>query len=148
MSNPRGQHEDFGRGGAPAEPGSTRSFALVMAGAFLAVGAWVTWRYNGGWGLFGIFAVIAVAFLLVEWLAAALLQPLNRAWHRLGHLLGRIVSPLVLGLVFIGVVTPIGLLRRLAGSRSFAERFDPEQPSYWETRDPPGPDPETMPRQY
>jgi hypothetical protein len=67
------------------------------------------------------------------------LTPLNRAWMKLGELLGRVVSPIVLGLVFYGVFTPVALVMRLAGRDAMHRRWDRDAPTYWVDRDPPGP---------
>ena len=61
---------------------------------------------------------MGAAFLLVAWLWPAALAPLNRVWTRFGLLLHRIVSPVVLGVMFFVVITPMGLVMRAAGQRS------------------------------
>ena len=77
-----------------------------------------------------------------------LLAPLNRAWMKLGELLGRIVSPLVLGLIFFAMFTPISWGMRLAGRDALRRRFEPHLKTYWQERDPPGPDPRDLPNQF
>ena len=67
---------------------------------------------------------------------------------KLAELLNRIVSPLVLGLIFFGIVTPIAWGMRLAGRDVMQRRFEPESPTYWQDRDPPGPDPDGLPNQF
>jgi hypothetical protein len=67
------------------------------------------------------------------------LTPLNRAWMKLGELMGRVVNPLVLGLMFFGLFTPIALVMRAFGRDALCRRFDAQAPTYWVTRDPPGP---------
>jgi hypothetical protein len=76
------------------------------------------------------------------------LSPLNRLWLRLGLLLQRITNPIVLGILFFGTVLPIGLLMRLAGKNPLRLGFDRDARSYWTPRQPPGPAPDTMPRQF
>jgi hypothetical protein len=58
---------------------------------------------------------------------------------RLGELLGRVVNPLVIGLIFFGIFTPVGLVMRIFGRDAMARRFDSDLKSYWLKRDPPGP---------
>ena len=77
-----------------------------------------------------------------------MLAPLNRAWLYVGLLLQRVVSPVVLGILFFLTVTPIGLLMRLTGKNPLRLGFDREAQSYWIDRQPPGPAPDTMPRQF
>jgi len=88
-------------------------------------------------------AVFAVAML-----APTLLAPLNRLWTRFGLLLHRIVSPVVLGIMFFLVVTPMGLLMRAFGKDPLRLRFEKDLPSYWINRNPPGPAPDTLDHQF
>jgi hypothetical protein len=76
----------------------------------------------------------AVTVMRDQWL-----EPLNRAWMRFGALLNRIVSPVVLGLIFFAVFTPVALVMRLAGRDAMSRRFEPGRRSYWVPREPPGP---------
>ena len=91
---------------------------------------------------------IAGVFLVLSLFYPQLLAPLNRLWTRFGLLLHNIVNPIVLGLLFFVVVTPIGLLMRLFGKRPLNIDFDRETTSYWIDREPPGPAPETMKQQF
>ena len=125
--------------------GSHRVFGWVMAAVAGLVALWA-WRKGYGWLWWP--AGIGLAFAVVASLAPSLLAPLNRAWMALGLLLGRIISPLIMGLIFFGVVTPIALLARLRGVDPMRRRFDPGAKTYWIERDPPGPDPATMERQF
>lgn len=135
-------HEDFSRAEAP-DGSSDRGFGLVFAAVFGVIGAWPL--LGGGaprlWAL-----VAAAAFLAVAAAAPRLLAPLNRAWTRFGLLLGRIVTPLVMGLLFYGMVTPMGLAMRALGKDPLRRRFDRAAASYWIARRPPGPAP--MSRQF
>jgi hypothetical protein len=102
-----------------------------------------------GWTFTGVFAlgaffypwVLALAALtaLVTLIRAQWLAPLNRAWMKFGELLHHVVSPVVLGLMFYGIFTPVGVVMRLAGRDAMKRRFEPQAPSYWVKRDPPGP---------
>lgn len=91
--------------------GSDRSFGMVFAGVFALIGLWPMLAGSGPvrvWSLAiaGLFAILAL-------MAPKALAPLNRLWFRLGHLLGRIVAPIVMGLVFFVAVTPTALIARL-----------------------------------
>lgn len=89
----------------------------------------------------GVFALLAV--LAPHWLA-----PLNRGWLALGLLLGRVLTPVIMGLIYFGLVTPLAILARWRGVDPMRRRFDAAAQSYWIRRDPPGPDPATMERQH
>jgi hypothetical protein len=137
-------HESFVRED-DNRPGSDRSFGLVIGGALGAIGLLPLLRGHGArWWSLGL----AAAFLLVSATRPAFLGPLNRLWHRLGLLLHAVVSPVVLGLLFFSTVTPIGLLMRALGKDLLRLRLDRDAPTYWIERRPPGPGPDSMPRQF
>ena len=119
----------------PALP-SNRSFGWTFTGFFILAGAYGLW--HGGAASLPMLALAAV-LALVTLTRAAWLTPLNRAWMKLGELMGRVVSPLVLGVIFFAVFTPVGLLMRAFGRDAMCRRFEPARPSYWVERDPPGP---------
>ena len=137
-------HESYVREDA-AQGASNRSFGLVFAGIFGLIGflPLVFGEVPRAWALIlaGIFLLAALAF-------PRLLAPFNRVWMRFGLLLHRIVSPLVLGIMFFGVITPIGLLMRLLGKDPLRLRLDKAAGSYWIERTPPGPAPETFKDQF
>jgi len=91
---------------------------------------------------------IAAVFLVITLLRPSLLHPLNRAWTMLGLLLGRIVNPVVTAVLFFVVFVPAGLISRLAGKDPLRLKSDAEANSYWIVRNPPGPRPETMSKQF
>jgi Saxitoxin biosynthesis operon protein SxtJ len=139
-------HEDFARE-QPVTGGSERSFGLVIA-AFLAAIALRPLLHDvraapSWWAL-----VAAAAFLLIAFAAPAALRPLNRLWTRLGVLLSRLVTPIVLALLFYGVVTPVAAMMRLLGKDPLKLRPAPETDSYWIMRPPPGPPPSSMKQQF
>lgn len=144
MSQPRGTHEDFSRKHA-IKAGSERSFGIVFAAVFALVGLAPLW----GGGAARIWALgIAASFLVVTLARPALLGPANRLWTRFGLLLGAIVAPVVMALVFVVAVVPTAAILRLAGKDPLRLKFEPAADTYWLRRDPPGPDPTTMPRQF
>jgi large-conductance mechanosensitive channel len=87
-------------------------------------------------------------FLAAASLAPRALKPLNRLWFLFGAFLHKIVSPLVMALLFFVTVTPIAILMRLAGKDPLRLKFDRAAKSYWIERTPPGPAPETMRNQF
>jgi hypothetical protein len=77
-----------------------------------------------------------------------MLEPLNRVWSRFGLVLHACISPVIMGLIFYTTVTPIGLVRRWLGADPLRLRLDRDAATYWIERHPPGPAPDTMPRQF
>jgi len=90
----------------------------------------------------------SVSLLFLTFTLPRILTPFNYIWFRFGMLLHAIVSPIALGILFYGVVTPTGLLMRLFGKKPLALDFDRDAPSYWIQRSPPGPTPESMTNQF
>jgi hypothetical protein len=119
----------------PALP-SNRSFGWTFTAVFVLCGLYSAWR-GGSW--LGALLVLALVTAAVTITKQSWLTPLNRAWMRLGELLGRVVSPVVLGVIFFGVFTPAGAIIRLLGRDAMCRSFDAAARSYWVERDPPGP---------
>jgi hypothetical protein len=137
-------HESYVRDDA-IQGSPNRSFGFLFAGIFALIGL-LPLMFGGvprAWAIMlaGVFLLAALAF-------PAMLSPLNRLWMRFGLLLHRIVSPLVLGIMFFGVIMPIGLLMRLLGKDPLRLRLDKAAGSYWIERRPPGPAPETFKDQF
>ena len=140
-----GDHHELRRSHEPAATSSDRSFGLVFAGFFALLTLHNWWHGGRAWPI-----ELAVAALC---LAAALIRPHllhwpNRAWTKLGSVLGAIVTPIVMGLLFFLVVTPIGLLMRVAGKDSLRRHGPRHGDSYWIVREPPGPSGESMTEQF
>ncbi len=136
-------HEDYRR---PEVKSSTdRSFGIVIAVVFAIVALWPL----TGDGKPRIWAAaIAGAFLAVALTRPSALAPLNRAWTAFGSVLHNITNPLIMGLVFYGAVVPTALIMRALGKDPLRRRFDRDTKSYWIERDPPGPEPDSMKRQF
>ena len=111
--------------------GSNRSFGIVFFIVFLLVGFYPMLNDENArvWSL-----VIALIFLTLGLLNSKLLLPLNKMWFKFGMLLGKIVSPLIMGIIFFFVVTPIGLIMRMLGKDLLNLKFN-SQKSYWIKRD-------------
>jgi hypothetical protein len=125
--------------------GSERSFGIVFACVFALIGL-VPWALGHGlrsWAL-----IVAVIFLAAAYIAPRLLTPLNYVWFKFGLLLHHIVNPIVMALIFYGAVLPTGLAVRAFGKDLLRLKRDPAAKSYWIERDPPGPAPESMTRQF
>lgn len=137
-------HEDLRREHAK-EGSSDRAFGFVFTAVFMIIGGVQLWHgvsWAPAW-----FAVAAI-ILLISLARPAILGPANRLWMRFGLLLHKVVSPVVLGVLFFVAVTPTGLLMRVFGKDPLRLRRDPAAASYWIVRDDPGPAPETMKNQF
>ncbi|MBT4941297.1 MAG: hypothetical protein HON14_19310 [Rhodospirillaceae bacterium] len=137
-------HENLGRKDE-VKSGSNKSFGLVFAVVFALIGLWQLLSDDPVrlWA-FGVAAVL----VLVSFTLPQILAPFNRLWFLFGLLLHKIVSPIIMALLFFTTVTPIALIMRLLGKRPLPLEFDLEAESYWIEREPPGPEPETMTRQF
>ena len=137
-------HESFSRS-TVEKLSSDRTFGNVFAAFFAIIGLLpvLSGRDPRFWAL-----ALGGAFLIVAFVAPRVLRPLNRLWMRFGLVLHKIVNPLVLGMMFFVVVTPVGLLMRVFGKDPLRLRFDAEAETYWIVRDPPGPAPDSLNHQF
>ena len=107
--------------------GSNKSFGLVFFVVFLIIATYPL--INGDelrlWSL-----IISIVFLFLGLFNSKILNPLNKLWFKFGIFLGKIISPLVMGIIFFLVVTPIGLLMRLLNKDLLNLRFN-NNGSYW-----------------
>lgn len=139
-----GFHEDFSRGYQGGRS-SERVFGLQFAVLLTAIALWpcLGGRHPRWWAL-----AAGALLLLVALARPSLLALPNAGWTRVGLLLGRVVNPLVTGVLFFAVFVPSALISRLWGRDALRIRFDPQADSYWISRQPPGPAGDTMPRQF
>ena len=107
--------------------GSNRSFGIIFSIFLLIVGLWPLMSSNSPrlWAL-----IIALIFLILGLLNSKLLTPLNKLWMKFGEFLGKIISPIVMGIVYFFVVTPIGIFMRLNKKDLLKLKFS-ESGSYW-----------------
>jgi len=112
--------------------GSERSFGLVFAAVFALVALWPLTDGSGPrwWAL-----AVALGFAVAGFLAPAVLRPLNILWFSFGLLLGRILGPVVMGVIFFVAVTPTALIFRLLGKDPLRLQADESAKSYWIERD-------------
>jgi hypothetical protein len=124
---------------------SNRSFGRLFVIVFTLLALW-SWWSGGSW--WRIWLGLSVLVLAVTLFASSLLTPLNRLWMKFAAVLHRFVSPVMLGIVFFGVITPYACVMRMRGRDPLLRRFDPSSRSYWIERKPPGPDPKSLPNQF
>tara|TARA_A100001011_G_scaffold285639_1_gene296189 strand:+ start:245 stop:628 length:384 start_codon:yes stop_codon:yes gene_type:complete len=106
---------------------SNRSFGIVFFIVFLLISLYPiindeNIRY---WAL-----IISLIFLILGLLKSNILTPLNKLWFKFGILLGRIISPLIMGMIFFFVVTPIGFLMRMLKKDLLNLKYNNNK-SYW-----------------
>ncbi len=133
-------HEDIRRA-HKVKGSSDRGFGIVFAVFFTVIG--LIPLIGGGevriWSL-----AIAGAFLLVAILYPRLFAPANRYWTKFALFLSTITTPIIMGLMFFGGVTPIGFLMRLFGGDPLNRRIEKDRDSYWIERDVTVPEPGAM----
>ncbi len=124
---------------------SDRSFCLTFATVFALIGAWMLFKSSA---FFGVPLGASAFFLVAAFAFPAVLHPLNVAWMRLAVVMNRIVSPVVMGVIYFGLLTPIAMAMRMRGRDALHRRFDAKLGSYWIKRDPPGPAGSSFPQQF
>ncbi len=130
----------------PVKLPSERSFGLLFAAVFAGFAGWA-W-YTGRTTFAAALGVVAGVFLVLALAAPRALALPNRAWFRVGLALNAVVSPIVLGAMFVLMFVPVALAMRFAGRDPLKRRFDPSAATYWIERRPPGPPPESFKQQF
>mgnify|MGYP006143122933 FL=1 len=113
---------------------SNKKFGYFFTLIFTSVSIYFFINSMLSWAI--LFAFIGVIFFITTFVKASLLLPLNKLWMRFGLLLGQIISPLVLGIIFFGIFTPVALLMRLSGRDELRLKFK-NKTSYWILRNEP-----------
>ena len=111
---------------------SNRSFGLVFFIVFLIVALWPL-KYEGDIRLWSL--ILSIIFIILGILNSKLLTPLNKLWFKFGILLGSIVSPIIMGIVYFLVVTPTGILMRLSGKNLLHMKKIKGVSTYWTKRE-------------
>ena len=106
---------------------SNRSFGIVFFIVFLLIALYPILKGNDLriWSL-----IVSLIFLILGLLNSKILTPLNKIWFKLGLFLGKIISPLIMGIIFFIVVTPIGIIMRLFNKDLLNLKYNKEK-SYW-----------------
>ncbi len=108
-----------------SEPDSQglREFAWVTGGVIIVLfGLFLPWIFELDWPVWPW--MLAIPLVLTGWIAPMVLRPIYRVWMQFGLLVGKITTPIIMGLVFFLVITPTGLLRRLLGGDPMARKFN------------------------
>jgi len=124
---------------------TNRRFGWFFSAVFAAFGAYAHWK---AWADAATASLILSAlFAAITLVVPQLLSPLNRLWYGLGLLLGNIVSPIVLGVIFLMLITPISPIMRLFG-RDELKMKKRSVESYWVDRSPAGLSSDSFKRQF
>jgi len=107
---------------------SNRSFGLIF---FIVLAIISFWSFRGDLNDIKIIPLIfSIVFLILGLLNSKFLAPLNKYWIRFGELLGKIISPIVMGVIYFLLITPISIIIRLFGKDLIGIKFS-KMPSYW-----------------
>jgi|TARA_A100001015_G_scaffold71267_1_gene78956 hypothetical protein len=106
---------------------SNRSFGIVFFIVFLLIALYplINTGEFRSWSL-----IISFIFLILGILNSKILTPFNKLWFKFGIFLGKIVSPIIMGIIFFFVVTPIGVLMRFFGKDLLNLKYNNNK-SYW-----------------
>ena len=137
-------HEDLRRDDRTTGP-SDRKFGLTIGAILALIAIWKS-IHGSNWGL--VWGALGLALIGCALLRPALLSRLNDLWLRFGLLLHRIVNPIIMVLLFFGMIVPIGLLMRALGKDPLRLKRDEAAGSYWIARSDDRPLPEAMRQQF
>ena len=107
---------------------SNKSFGILFFVVFLGLGIWpLTNDNNPNINLI----IISIIFLILGLLNSKLLSPLNSFWIKFGELLGKIIAPVVMAIIYFLILTPISLMVRLFGKDLLGVKFSKQLKTYW-----------------
>ena len=107
---------------------NNKSFGLLFFVVFLLIGLYPVYKGNNP-NIY--FLLISLPFLVLGLLNSKILTPLNKAWIKLGEVLGMIIAPIIMALVYFVVLTPISLIVRILGKHLLKIKFNKKLASYW-----------------
>lgn len=113
-----------------------RNFGFVMAAAFAVLASILLWRDRAAWPYL---YVIAGFFLVAGIVFPRILAPIEWIWMKFAGIMGVIMTHVVLSVAYYLIVTPIGIIMKLAGRDPLHRKFDKKAISYWLPVDPKGP---------
>jgi hypothetical protein len=137
-------HEDLRREDRTAGP-TDRKFGLTIGAVLALIAIWKSIGSPVGGLIWGGPAVALIGCALVR---PSLLSALNNIWQKFGLLLHSIVSPVIMAILFYGIILPIGLLMRACGKDSLRLKLDKAADSYWLARSDDRPQSDAMRQQF
>ena len=124
---------------------SNKKFGLFFSAIFVLIAVYAYLKFRVEFAVFAL--TTSTLFAIAAILTPQILSPLNRLWFSLGLLLGKIVSPIVLALIFFVLITPVSFVTRIFG-RDELKMKKRNVESYWVDRSPPGPPSASFKKQY
>lgn len=125
---------------------SERKFGFLFTFVFVLVSGYLF--YNNIFNKFAFFfSFLAVLFLLIAIFKPSLLKLFNRLWFEFGIILGKIINPVVLGLLFFFLIAPVAIITRISGRDTLRLKLK-KVDSYWQERQPEGPSKDSFKNQY
>jgi hypothetical protein len=110
---------------------SVKSFGILFSIVFLFI---ALWPLQVGQSIKVWSIVLSVIFLTLGLIKSKLLIPLNNSWIKLGEILGKIIAPIIMALIYFTVLTPISLIIRIFGKDLLKTKFS-KKDSYWIKRE-------------
>ena len=110
---------------------SNRSFGLLFFIVFLGIGLW---PLKSGQEINIYLIMISLFFLTLGLINSKILSPLNMAWIKFGEILGIVIAPIIMALVYFIILTPISLILRVLGKDLLGLKFLKKQDTYWTKR--------------
>ena len=110
---------------------SNRSFGFLFFVVFLIIGLWPL--KNGG-NINSYFLIASAIFLILGLINSKILSPLNKLWIKFGEILGIVIAPIVMALVYFIILTPVSLLVRIFGKDLLGLKFSKIRNTYWINR--------------
>ena len=111
---------------------SNKSFGILFFIVFLIIGLWPLF-FSEKIRLWSL--IVSISFLLIAFIKPSVLSPLNKIWIKIGHLLGKLIAPIVMALIFFTLVTPISFLVRCFKKDLLNLSFSKQDVSYWKKRE-------------
>ena len=107
---------------------SNKSFGLLFFVVFLIIGLW---PLKNGENINFYFITASVIFLFLGLINSKLLSPLNKSWIKLGEILGIIIAPIIMALVYFVILTPVSFIVRIFGKDLLSLKLLKEKETYW-----------------
>ena len=107
---------------------SNKSFGLLFFVVFLIL---ALWPLKNGSNINLYFIIVSAIFLILGLINSKLLSPLNKSWIKLGEILGMIIAPIVMALVYFVILTPVSFIVRIFGKDLLGLKFLNEKETYW-----------------
>jgi len=107
---------------------SNKSFGLLFFVVFLIL---ALWPLKNGSNINLYFIIVSVTFLVLGLINSKLLSPLNKSWIKLGEILGMVIAPIVMALVYFAILTPVSLIVRIFGKDLLGLKFLKVKETYW-----------------